>query len=68
MCEEKWTHAFFCYGASDCGTFHFSLGVHNHTSIVLVKMGSKYKLRCCDDIPQNKGRHHLSDAMIYVDE
>ena len=40
MYEEKWTHTFFCYGASDGGTFHFSLGVDNYASIVLVKMGS----------------------------
>ena len=45
MCEEKRTHTFFCYGASDGGTFHFPLGVHNYTSIVLVRMSLKYKLR-----------------------
>lgn len=46
MCEEKWTHTFFCYGASDGGTFHFSLGVDNYASIVLIKMSSEYKLGC----------------------
>ena len=44
--EEKWTHTFFCYGASDGGTFHFSLGIDNYASIVLVKVGLRYKLRC----------------------
>lgn len=45
MCDI-WTHTFFCYGTSDGGTFHFSLGVHNYASIVLVKMRSKCELRC----------------------
>ena len=31
--------------------FHFSLGVDNYANIVLVKMGSNYKLQLCNDIP-----------------
>ena len=63
------TYAFFCDGSCNGRTFHFALGIHNHTSIVLESCTEKSEIIEARRYPlQNTGKRHPSVSMLFAVE
>ena len=64
------TYTFFCNGASDSGSLHFTLGVDDDTSVVLQRKRSSQILELKKggqiSVPQSTGRRHPFGAMLSV--